>query len=139
MKVYFNHRAELCETIAKFGFTDDIFRSLEFSNIPGVELQEMVPDPNDGCLMPPKGGAVVMDIPEEVLRPFMVTLGATVHMALDGTVAKDDLRTAEQPDGPPTGEYIVPAAVANRYDRALLPFMLDAQGDGWWLDEEEET
>ena len=40
METYFNDRAELCEIIVRFGFTDDILRSPEFAGVEGVELRD---------------------------------------------------------------------------------------------------
>ena len=70
MKVYFNHRAALVEVILKFGFTDDILRSADLAEIKGVELRGKAPDPNEGCLMPPAGATIVLDIPEAELAPY---------------------------------------------------------------------
>lgn len=62
MKVYFNHRADPCEVIVTYGFTNDIMRSLEFAEIPGMELRGAAPDPNEGCPVPPEGATVVIDV-----------------------------------------------------------------------------
>ena len=106
MKVYFNHRAELCDAIVTFGFTDDILGRLEYADVPGVELQGSEPDPNEGCVMPPDGAIVVMDIPEAELLEFEVLA--------EGWEA-DGFRHA----GFGRREFIVPAKVVNRHDRAL--------------------
>ena len=105
MKVYFNHRAKLCEAVVKFGFTDDIFRSIEYDECPGVELRDAAPDPNEGCLMPPQGATIVMDIPESELTEYEVLA--------EGWEA-DGYRHA----GYGYREFIVPARVVNRYDRS---------------------
>ena len=106
MKVYFNHRAELCDILVRFGFTNDILRSLDYADVPGVELRDAVPDPNEGCLMPPAGATVVLDIPEAELLP---------HEVLAENWEADGFRRA----GMGYREFVVPAAVVNRYPRQL--------------------
>jgi hypothetical protein len=106
MKVYFNHQRELVETIVSYGFTDDILRSLEYSEVPGVELRADEPDPNEGCLMPPEGATAEMDIPEDELLE---------HEVLADGWEDDGFRHA----GLGRREFIVPARVVNRYDRRL--------------------
>jgi hypothetical protein len=106
MKTYFNHRAALIEVILRFGFTDDILRSIELAGFEGVELRDAVPDPNEGCLMPPLGATVVMDIPESEL--------AGCELLAEGWEA-DGFRHA----GSGYREFVVPARIVNRYDRSL--------------------
>ena len=106
MKTYFNHRAGLCEVIVRFGFTDDILRSTEFAGVEGVELRNKSPDCNEGCLMPPAGATIVIDIPEDELLPYEVLA--------EGWQA-DGFRHA----GFGYREFIVPARMVNRCDRAL--------------------
>lgn len=106
MKVYFNHKAELINAIITYGFTDDIFRSIEFAPFPGVEVSADPPDPNDGCLMPPQGATAELDVPEDVLLPF--------EALAEGWEA-DGFRHA----GSGIREFIVPARVLNRYPRRL--------------------
>ena len=62
MKVYFNHKRELVETIVRFGFTDDIFRSIDFADVSGVELRDAEPDPNEGCPMAPEGAVAAHNL-----------------------------------------------------------------------------
>ena len=116
METYFNHRAELCEVIVRFGFTDDILRSTEFAGIEGVELRAATPDPNEGCVMPPAGATVVIDIPEDELLPFEVLA--------EGWQA-DGFQNA----GFGYREFIVPARVVNRYDRSLYAEDDEASGE----------
>lgn len=107
MKVFFNHRAALIEVILRFGFTDDILRSADFAEVEGVELRGTAPDPNEGCLMPPAGATIVLDIPEAELAP---------HEALAEGWEADGFRHA----GLGYREFVVPARIVNRYNRVLL-------------------
>lgn len=106
MKVYFNHQAELRRTIARFGFTNDIFRSIIYHEVPGVELQAVPPDPTEGCPMSPEGATIVLDIPESELLEY--------EALVDGWEA-DGFRHACMG----YREFAVPASVFNRYDRVL--------------------
>jgi hypothetical protein len=117
MKVYFNHRAPLVETIVTYGFTNDILRDITYAEIPGVELSASEPDPNEGCLMPPDGATIVIDIPEAELLDHEVLA--------DGWEA-DGFRHA----GFGRREFIVPARVVNRYERALYTENHEDEGHG---------
>jgi hypothetical protein len=106
MVVYFNHRAALIEVILRFGFTNDILRDPDFAEYEGVELRDARPDPAEGCLMPPDGATIIIGIPETELLPYEVL---AVGWQADG------FRHA----GFGYREFIVPARIVNRYDRAL--------------------
>ena len=106
MVVYFNHRAALIEVILRFGFTNDILRDPDFAEYEGVELRDARPDPAEGCLMPPDGATIIIAIPETELLPYEVL---AVGWQADG------FRHA----GFGYREFIVPARIVNRYDRAL--------------------
>lgn len=107
MIVYFNHRVALIEVVLRFGFTDDILRSADFAEVEGVELRGKAPGPNEGCLMPPDGATIVIDIPEAELLP---------HEALGEGWEADGFRHTRFG----YREFIVPTRVVNRYDRRLL-------------------
>lgn len=106
MIVYFNHRVALIEVVLRFGFTDDILRSADFAEVEGVELGGKAPDPNEGCLIPPAGATIVLDIPEAELAPY--------EALAEGWEA-DGFRHA----GLGYREFVVPARVVNRYERWL--------------------
>jgi len=105
--VYFNHKAGLCEVIVRYGFTNDKLREAAFAGIPGVEVRDKSPDPNEGCLLPPEGATVEIDVTQSELLEYEVLA--------EGWEA-DGFRHA----GFGYREFVVPARVLNRYQRKLV-------------------